>query len=326
MNLYGIVVGFEKTKDIRTNKYRLLLFTRNGNEYTFNRKVVTGEQLIPELNGNKINFLNIELKQTDKGLDIVGKTGSLERFHNGRNKPFVIISKIETTDGMTVGYKFADYDGHVKNCTSKELLAYCHKITREGGIPLQNAIYRGADNTNINEYIAPYVDNQFFTDLIQRKKPTVKKEEHKEETKTQSLKDIYTKEQLQQLKLAKEHGVNLKLIQNPKLSAEQMKVLRLGAEHGIRGIEKINNPGIGVMSMRVYLEDLKYGIDVAPYVMPGLSPEQIGVISLAYTNGCDLESLLDPSISPLEMEERRLRLENKIFFEYKVNTDKTWNK
>ena len=121
MKTFGTVVGI----DIKNNEkvYRVLVSMyepkENGQiDWKFNGTMMTENQVIKSLSMGKA-WYNIKLENGK----IKGSSGSLDRFNDVQHRPYVILSKIVSSNGDLLGYKIANYDCGVKNITLKEIEA-----------------------------------------------------------------------------------------------------------------------------------------------------------------------------------------------------------
>lgn len=271
-------------------------------------------------------FLNIGVDE--KGV-INGKSASINRFKvgNGNHHPLVIIAQYQTEDGKTLGYSVATYDGRVKTVSLKEIIAYGTRCNKNGLIPIENAIFVENEGTNKSAHFKAYPDMPFITSLyesgknkyVEQNKVQVKRNE-----KTLSRMDeIFTKEQIAQLRLAKEHGVDYRIIGNPNLTANQMKVLREGLEKGIN-VKPFANPDYQPLCMMYYIDCLENKIDIRQFLSSKYDAQQLFQLALASENGVNIEKLCNPKLKANEMAEIRERLEANIWKDQLVKKDGSW--
>lgn len=322
----GIIVGIDQNEQCKA--YRVLLATvaptgvDKQYNWNFECKLVSEAQLIDVLRKGVIKWLNIKLDNNE----IKGSAGSLIRF-NSINKPYVIISQLVNSDGKIIGYKIANYDGGVKNIAIKEMLAYGNRATKKGLVPVQNAIFVAASSDNKSSHYKSYPDCPFIEErIINRKNTNVDKRRVNTagNKKTLSkLEEIYTKEQIMELKQGKNNGVDIRIYANPGLSAEQMRILRKGLEQRIN-VRPFAFPDYEPKSMQYYILELKSGMDIRQYLSPKYSIAQIAELSIAVDEGLDVSVMQDPELSVRQMQERRIRLENNAFHEEDVKMDGSW--
>lgn len=327
----GVVVGIDSINGVKG--YRVLIATISPKQeekqynWGFQCKMLN-EQHVIDLLRKGAKWLNIEL---DKSGKVKGSSGDLKRFEPLNNKrPYVIISQLVNSDNKIIGYKIANYDGSVKNIPIKEMIAYGKRASKHGCIPVQNAIFvNDTDNSDASKsaHFKSYPNHSFLEERIitnrnvnaeRRRINTVKNE------KTLSkLEQIYTKEQINQLRLGKEHNIEYRIYANPELTAEKMKVLREGLEKHLN-VRPFAFPDYSVDAMKFYIMDLESGLDIRQYTSPKYSIAQIAELSIAADEGLDLSKLADPSLSVEKMSERRIRLENNVFRDEDVDMDGSW--
>ena len=328
----GIVVGIDS--DNYGNKaYRVLAATieqkaEKQYDWKFECKLLPENNLIKLLSSNKMQWLNIELSNGK----VHGSSGDLRRFTQTSARPYIIISQLINSDGKTIGYKIANYDGGVRNIRIKELLSYGQRCLKQNIIPVQNAIFVGAEhyrNPNTGEvtvskeaHFKSYPGNQFIEELIVTNKnvhtENRKVNVNKNEKTLNKLEEIYTKEQIQQLKLGKQNGVQIRIYANPALSAKQMKELRIGLEHHVN-VRPFAFPEYDVDCMRFYVLQLMTKCDIKNYLNPKYSPSQLAELAIAEDEGLDISKMSDPELSVRQMSERRIRMEQGVFSEEDVD-------
>jgi hypothetical protein len=327
----GIVVGIDS--DGVNLAYRVLVATiapKQGEEKQFNWKFdckLMSEAQVIQLLQRKVKWLNIKLENNK----IKGSSGDLKRFESKGSRPYVIISQLVNSDGKLIGYKVADYNGGVKNIRIKEVIAYGARATKQGCIPVQNAIFvpatKDSDGTVKSAHYKSYPGCNFIEERIVVNRntdaDTRRVSTNKNEKTLNKLEEIYTKEQIEQLKIGKKNGVDIRIYANPALSAEQMAALRNGLQQKVN-VRPFAFPEYTVECMKYYTMEAKYGMDIRKYLSPKYSIAQIAELSIAVNEGLDVSKMSDPSLSVRKMQERRIRLENGVFHEIDVNMDGSW--
>ena len=324
----GIVVGIDNNGNKKA--YRVLVATispKQGEEKQYNWKFeckMMSETQVIQILLKKTKWLNIKLENGK----IKGSSGDLKRFDNTQHRPFVIISQIVNSDDKIIGYKIANYDGGVKSIPIKEMIAYGNRATKQGYIPIQNAIFVPANNNDGKAaHFKSYPNSPFLEErVVTRKNEYADKRRVNTQTNAKTLNkldEIYTKEQIKQLKLGKEHKVEIKTYANPSLSAEQMKVLREGLEQKVN-VRPFAFPEYTVDAMRYYILDLKTGMDIRQYLNSKYSIAQIAELSIAADEGLDISKMSNPDLTVRQMQERRIRLENNVFHDEDVKIDGSW--
>lgn len=323
----GIVVGIDVNGTQKA--YRVLIATispKQGEEkqynWKFECKLMPEAQVIQLLQKNT-KWLNIKLENGA----IKGSTGDLKRFSNPQHKPYVILSQLVNSDDKIIGYKIANYDGGVKSIPIKEMLAYGNRATKHGNIPIQNAIFVPASEDNKTAHYKSFPNSPFIEErIVTRKNEYADKRRVNTSSNSKTLNkldEIYTPEQIKQLKLGKEHGVDIRIFANPALEAQKMKVLREGLEQKVN-VRPFAFPDYTVDAMRYYILELKTGMDIRQYLNPKYSIAQIAELSIAVDEGLDVSKMQDPELSVRQMQERRIRLENNVFHDEDVDMDGSW--
>lgn len=320
----ALVVGIDKDENKNT-MYRVIVANitpKEGKQFNwqFTCKMMSSIDIIKSMSlGAK--WINIK----EENGKIKGSAGSLQRFE-GAHKPLVIISQLTDFAERILGFKVATYDGKVKNISIKELVAYGNRVTKAGGVPIQNAIFVPEDENKKAHYKA-YPNCSFINEVIQNKtnkQQTVNKVPLQKNEKTLSrLEEIYTDKQIIELKEGKRNGVDIRIYANPALSALQMQALRKGLQKGVN-VKPFASVEYSPELMRWYTNDSKAGIDIRPYLNPKFTIEQLSEISLAAEEGLDISLIADIKKSPNDMAEIRERMEHKIWKEELVKKDGSW--
>lgn len=331
MKNIGFIIGMDKVNGSSSDyKYRVAIANINGNNlntatWVFNLKLMTEMDIVNSiLKGAE--WSNVALDGT-KRFKLTGKTGALTRFTDCASsvRPLVIMAQLCDGD-RTIGYKVANYEGKVTNIRIKELEAYGERMSRNGVIPVQNAIWVPASEDK-KGYFKPYVENQFLKIVVpksENKYTEVKKVDTDKNSKAlKSIEDIFSKEQIAELTLGKRNGVNIKIYANPALSAKQMSIIRLGLEDGVKA-NLVAFPQFKEDAMQFYMDDLRDNMDITKYLNPQYSLAQISELSLGHASGIDISKFANPKIPAKDMAEIRERLERGIWKNEDVVLDKSW--
>lgn len=315
----GYIVGIDKDEKTGAEVYRAAIAdiqlaksesTTNWH-WDFEFKMMTESDILTTLKKGA-KWSNVGANNNFTAL--VGTTGALKRFTTGKNKPGVILSQIIDEVGIR-GYRVATYNGKITTMRVKDIISYGERISREGGVPIQNAQFVPASGEK-KAFFKAYEDGQFLLETITKSKNTyadVKKPNVEENGKAlRSIKDIFTPEQIEQLTLGKKNGVNIKIYANPALTPGQMKILRVGLEDKV-DVRVIARPEFSEDAMQLYADDLRDGLDIKRYLNPEYTIAQISELALGYMAGLDIAKYANPKISAQEMSEIRERLENGIW-------------
>ena len=309
--------------------YRILMYKyddTNG-KWAFNKAEVPEEAVVKAINAGKISIKNAQVNAGK----LVGVTGMLERFTKGAeigHRPFVILSELRASNtGKLLGYRIATYDFKVRSIKLSDMLSACARINnrmrdaRADGVPIQNAMYIEATE-GIAAHIKGYRENQFIVEKLTVNTPSntapAKVNMNDNNRKLEKLNELFTKEQIHELKLGKEHGVNIRVYGNNKLSAAQMKELRKALEDGINP-SQFADPAFKPDTMRAYRFELKYGRDISSFINPEYNKEQIAELSTALLSGVNIAKLADPSKSAIQMAKERIEMESEIWKESDVS-------
>lgn len=318
----GAVVGIDNNGEA----FRVLIATitetgKQSYNWSF-RCTIMNKSGIIESTKNGAKWLNIEVCNGQ----IKGSTGSLDRFNGNKIRPYVILSQIVDDNNKVLGYRVANYDGNVKSIPLKEFLSFGIRMHKENSIPVQNAIFVPSDGDK-KPYFKTYPNSSFITEVLVRQKnkhSEVKRVNTSQQGKTlNKLDEIYTAEQIFELKTGKANGVDIRVFANPALSHKQMKLLREAMQKKLN-VRMLAFPEFGEMEMSYYISDLEDGLDIRNYLSPKYNCGQIAELSLATELGLDIRKMSNPKLDANEMAEIRERLEHGIWKDETVRKDGTW--
>lgn len=321
----AFVVGVDAI-DAKTKRYRVILAqlmesnTPKVYNWNFTAKMLSAEQIVSPA-GMALQWLNIKIVNGE----IKGSTGDLSRFNNGKNHPYVIISKIESVKGKLLGYRVADYNGNVQKISLKDMVAFGQKATACGGIPVQNAKFIAAEGYYCAYPGASFIEEVHMTSNKPQAAANRKIDMAANEKAARKMTDVFTKEQLKQLKLGKDAGLHYKVYANPKLSAEQMEMLRKALASGAGPMIKlVAFPEYNAKVIGRYAADIVMKRDIRPYLNPKYSVDQVNCLSTAYLLGVDIGNLTDPNLTPDQMEQEKSKLLNQLWGFEKVEKHESW--
>lgn len=335
--IIGIVPG--KSKSYEDATFRLILETEKVGDnqlsaFSYKSAVMTYKDLYAYL-----------WKHTDIGANIdagaAGKLkalqGDLSRYDISKNKVVVILGEIRNIKNRDelLGYRVATADGKVTKKTVSDTLAYCLRVSAEGGIPIANAKFIQSDTKKL--HLKSYLSSGFNVEyiLINREnvhskpaevnkdaKDNIKKFEAAEKVGSvtdgkKKLSEIFTPAQIKELKDAKLAGVNLKYIANNKLSPEQMNVIWKCEAEKLPG-RLFADPEYSIELMDFYSAELETGVDIRIMLNPAYTTEQLFELSLGYEQGVDISKYANPKNSVEVMRKKREDMANKIWTQYKV--------
>ena len=304
----AICVGLVKNPN--DTVYRIIMYKYDGvNAWNIKCLSLHENDLIRALTSKILIIDNIDVDSAGK---IIGKTGALSRFDT--KNPKVIISELKTYNGKIVGYKVAQFNGKVSNIRLEDVLGYCKRETKAGHIPFQNAQYVTDDGAG---YIRGYKPNQFIVEVT-NKKPTLTANKNTSQSASDKVNKEFTKSQIQQLKLGKSHGVDIRVYGNNKLSAEQMQEARLALEQGVNPSEYLS-PDFDAKLIKAYTHHKKYGVDISGFIDPKFNPSQLMELSTGWLNGVEVAKMGGPETPVEEMASRRIEMEVELYKDYNVD-------
>lgn len=230
-----------------------------------------------------------------EGGKLVGRHASLSRFDTARVVVMSII-KLGDTDKVA-GYRVANTNGNITKIKEDELIEHCRKAESVGKVYIQNMIFSN-DSNESSAHIRQYVNGQVPVEVLTTSK---------QKPKTSII------ERRKMEKLAKNgYDINAKEHNKDLFNAEQKKVLIDAKQQGI-DIRLIFNPKIKAECMRYYVAELKIGNDITPYLNPEYTVDQLSVLSVAAESGVDMSKLSNPNLSYNDMMELYERLDKQIW-------------
>lgn len=236
-----------------------------------------------------------------------------ECFEN-KVKPSVIANNIKTKAGNLIGYTILRHDGrHIRIKLGDAIRLAC-EAKQMGCVAFQNYMLVSETRekkAHLRSFNGVAVTDFILQESVSKIDPSrLKRAEVVPEAKDKE--NALDNEQLKQLKLGKEHGINYRAYMNPKLSGEQMKWIRIIAESGFNPAY-LAFPEYSVDSLKFYVTDYKQGADIRYYLSPKYNPAQLFQLSLGVVEGVNIKEYKNPNISSLEMEEIRNRLSTQLW-------------
>lgn len=329
--LGAVVVGIDNTN---TGKlYRVISFkykdTEKGEGYhSWEFKC---EMLNEDMIKNAIKkygesfFLNIGINGDGK---ITGKSSALSRFDAEKtgHHPIVIIAQYQTKDGRVIGYSTGTYDGKVRNISLKEMIAYGERCSKAGLVPVQNAIFVPAEGDK-RGYFKSYPNMPFIISLHdtgKNKYAEVRRSNTKQNEKDlKKIDEIFTKEQIKELALGKQQGVDYKVYAIPALTPLQMKTLREGMLKGVN-VRPFAYPEYKAIAMMYYIDCIENGIDIKQFLSPKYNAQQLFQLAYASEMGLNISKICNPKLGANDMAEIIVRLEQNTWKDQLVKKDGSW--
>ena len=308
----GIIVGVDNND--KENLYRVVFYINTPDGYKYKKQLMTESEIVSGIKSNWLCLDNAEVSNNK----LKGTTGELSRFNKGDTHPLVILSEIYVND-ILIGYRLVTYEGVVKTARVKDVLAYCNRVYKRG-VPIQNAMFV-PETRDTKEHIRAYPYQEFRKEVIERRpcKNVVGAKINKGENEKQvsRLEELFNKEQIRELKLGKNHGVDIKIYGNNKLSAEQMQQLRIALEDGINA-KQFADPAFEADVIRALRINAKCGADIGCFINPKYNANQIFELGTGYLSGVDISQYADPNISANDMAKTRVYLESQLWKEEKA--------
>ena len=319
-NTYRVLVEHEK---INTNKQSVF-------KYELNR--VTEQQLKNFYMKNQSICMNFALVNGR----IKTTRGDISRYTLEKNKEGGVRIILATVVNLTneddvLGYRIADKDGAVKRISLVDAIKIGVKYSQNGYTPFANAILVQAAGRK--PHYKSYVAEGFPTERIPvnrttpKAKPAVIPKPSSPEAKavkqmdnkeaSNKLSDIFSPEQLKELRACKVAGVNPRVIANPKLSAMQMRVVWLTEKEGYKG-RVFADPAYPVENMEFLRCELETKTDIRSMLNPKFNIDQLYALSYAYVMGANMTKIADPSIPAKKMDQMVDDECQKIWRDFKV--------
>lgn len=303
------------------NKYMVILeqAATDGHEtkYDYKTMMVGEQELVAYLTKHPIG-VNVEVKFNH----LKGTTGDLSRYKMSAGGTRIILGELRDLDTYDLlGYRIASSDGKVTRQMLKVVLKYCANCTAAGKVPIANAQYVGPKDGKV-AYLRSYVSSGFPVENIKIKKenPHAKPAEINKKENEKSIKkltDMFTEEQIKELKDAKAAGVDIRIIGNNKLSAKQMNIIWTCEAAGLPG-RKFADPSYSVENMEFMQTELETGGKIDFMLNPAYSAGQLFELSLGAEQGVDIALIANPKMKVTDMAKKREDLANKRWKSYKV--------
>lgn len=248
---------------------------------------------------NNITPLNFSV---DRNGAVKQDWGSFSRFDNG----IVGIAIGEIVDRIThkvIGYRVVSSQApKAQNMRIDDIL---QKEKQFGRPFLQNMMIRNGAITNY-----PMKKLPVYTTNSNREKrshqPEVKNRPiHVDAQPRTEENKVYTDAQLTEISLAKDKGIDVKLIANPNLSPEQMRVLWVSKKNGALA-EYYASPKFSVDAMKFYADILynKETVEKCRYMLkkPSLTVPQLQALFACIYENIDYRDLVDLEAAQIDVE------------------------
>ena len=266
------------------------------------------QELIPLIISNQLKPLNFGI---DRKKTLQQDNGAFSRFI--KEGSLVILAEFVNEKKDTVGYRvLSTTNGSAFNMTIPDLKQLYMKrkamFNKDSIIFIQNAIVRQyGDDISIACYpLKSFEQIEIKQNKFKEEKvPVIHTETPIKKTKSQvssaveESKPNFTQVQQKEIDLCKKAGVDPKLISNPNLSQEQMRVLWYSKSKKGALAEYFNDPAYDVNVMKFYadiLYDEKKAKEYKPILdHPELKVDQVQELVFALEDGVDISDMIGMS-------------------------------
>lgn len=182
----------------------------------------------------------------DRNKQLVMNCGDFARFSN--NGSAVIIAELKTRGGKVLGYRLLSCAQSIIINLRLEDILQREASYGENEHFLQNGIVR-------NKTVNCYPRKPFNTIIVNESKDTKKvlNKPTKDSVKKETHKQEFTAEQLKEISMCENNGINSRFIRNTKLSPIQMRVLWVSKSKGAYS-ESFANPRLSSEAMKFYAD------------------------------------------------------------------------
>lgn len=211
-----------------------------------------------------------------------------------------------------VAYRVWTYESGLIGLYAEEVVRYAAAAQKAGRIPFQNAMYIPGRVGQMG-FFRPYNDGDFIVEDIKyetKKSVAVKPVpvEKAAEDADKQPKNLFNRQQMEQLRLGREHDVDIKQYANPAFNANQMEALRLQLERGINP-QRFRNPCYQAQKMRFFTQQLIANRRITELLNPAYTYPQIQRISYAMSRGLDISKIQNPKMSVGQMDDEIIHME-----------------
>lgn len=290
--------------------------------FNYNSSIMKRNELMQYIHKHNGLAQNISLVGST---GLKGTQGGLDRYDVAKNKKVIVIlgevRNINKPDEL-LGYRVATSDGKVERQLASNVIKYCVSVSQNNGVPIANAQFvRTKDK---KPFLRSYMASGFPVEYIavNRQNTHSKKADinTKQATKAvNKLEELFSKEQIAELKQAKVSGVDIRVIANNKLSPKQMHIIWECEAESLPG-RLFADPAYSLDSMEFFRAELETGADISHMLNPKYSTGQLFELSLGYEQGVDISKYANPKNSVEVMRKTRESMANKVWKEFKIHT------
>lgn len=306
---------FNMTETIKGRVFAVLKYRYsvvNGEpRWEASRYQMSEVELLNILKTQSLQFINVQAKDGR----VVGRGGSLQRFQKVGNVQIVIgVMTTNKVTNNTIGYRVVFRDGTIKAIKLSDIITYCNNASSKGIVPFQNAMFVEGKNSQ-SQFLRSFTEGDFIIEnhiYNTRQKSAVDNsqvpKDIEKKVRKRNITDIYTKEQVKELRLGRNKMLPIRIYANPKLSAEQMRALRMALEKGINP-QRYASPEIEPIKMRFFTFQLSKRNRINEYLNPEFSYPQLIRLASAVEMGLNIKTLLNPKLQVAEMDDEIVHLE-----------------
>lgn len=223
-----------------------------------------------------------------------------------------IVTSNYSASQRPVAYRVWTYESGLIGLYAEEVVRYAAAAQKAGRIPFQNAMYIPGRVGQMG-FFRPYNDGDFIVEDIRyetKKSLTVKPVpvEKAAEDADKQPKNLFNRQQMEQLRLGREHDVDIKQYANPAFNANQMEALRLQLERGINP-QRFRNPCYQAQKMRFFTQQLIANRRITELLNPAYTYPQMQRISYAMSRGLDISKIQNPKMSIGQMDDEIIHME-----------------
>lgn len=270
---------------------------------------------------HNVVLTNFTLEKSPSGVSIGETRGAIPELKNPQLLQYFVLAVYENTKGEREGYLLLNSRCEVFKLSCKALYEKCRSVRRLGYSLVQNGIYRSGDEETVASYKGACFDtipltkpqrvkqvrSVVDTDSITTREVPKFVEKGKKAPATSKSKHGFTQEQLAELYLCKQNGIDPTFIANHRLSPEQMRVLWVAKLNGIPS-EYFARPEFSVDKIKIFnhnvvnSEAFKSAYSI---ISPEYSEDQLVELFALIADGLDVKNYRDASKSADEIYEKR---------------------
>lgn len=264
-----------------------------------------------------IDKYNIEFINVTSSLGgVVSRGASLDRFKTAQAVVIGVMTINGSKGDKVIGYRIVTKNGEIKAIKLADVIELAEKAQKEDKVLFQNAIFVPAKQNTQTAFLRAYVEGDFIVEkhIYTTKAKSVVDVQNvqtdlggKDKT-NKKLTDIYTPEQIKELKIGKNEGLPIRIYANPKLQAEQMAKLRMALEKKINP-QRFASPEYSPAKMQFFTVQLLRKNRINEYLNPEYTYQQLIRLAQAVELGLDIQRISNPKMNTAEMDDELVHME-----------------